>query len=220
MTYKKLGSAALGLLVVSACSGSGTGPASSTSAPAATPSKGSTTQPPPSAAVDPLTELLQQGDVPSGYEQIAPPTSGGAAPASTNLPCGLTPTTAVRGKAAVGYAKKQTGETLNDLVLVLAPGQGKDLLDQVGKALDSCRTITTMVGSASVTETITKVAAPRIGDQTLEATFKAQMSGVTVGGTIFAVRRGDQIGYVVLTSTGPVDAGVAEGLARRQADKL
>ncbi len=220
MTYRKLGSAALAMLVVSACSGGGTRVATSGSSLSPTAGKDPLTQPPPATAVDPVTELLQPGDMPVGYEQLAPPTSGGAAAANAKLPCGETPTTAARANAAVGYAKKTTAETINVLVLVLAPGQAKGILEQAGQALESCHTITTMVGSASVTETITKLAVPKIGDQSLGATFKAQVSGITVSGTIIAVRQGDQIGYIAMTSNTQVDASVAEKLARRQADKL
>jgi hypothetical protein len=193
-------------------------PATSSANAGGTALQPSTATPVPDPAIDARLHgaLLALADMPPGWTTTDPSPDGGATSADF---CGVPSVESQElGKAEADFQGGQLGPFFTEELAQIKPGVAKSQLDALAQALPGCQPQTeTQDDGSALTYTVSPLAFPTLGEQTVAVRLKVDGSLLPIQGDAVFIRRANSVAIVALLAVGLAgpDEALTEMLARR-----
>jgi len=161
--------------------------------------------------------LLTAQEMPSGFtvdtdeHTGAPNDAKGCATLS-----GIQPSPGTAHSAQIEFTKGQTGTLVSESLLQQDEAQAKATLNQFATAASGCPTFK----SGIISYTLSVLAFPKLGDDTLALHMAGTAAGVPVGIDLVEVRRGGVLMLVANAGVRTVDTALTESVARAALSKV
>lgn len=166
--------------------------------------------------------LLSVSDMPQGWARSRDTTAGN--PEDTDI-CtqNLADLEQHRQKlaeASIGFDRGESGPFLAQTLAVYPPGVAQQVMDNLGKAIETCREVTVRdeEGASSLWQ-LTRLTAPELGDQALA--FREYQPANLVEAQIVYIRKGDYITVMLhIAINSRVDRTQTDAFASRAYERL